>query len=183
MRYKQWLFLAIFLFVGGLIFGLATSASTMALLSEELSSLQELADFIAPLPHSSVLAIIYLKNASAILVSFLFSPLFWLVPVTALTLNGWLLGVVSVAVIQEKSLGYLLAGLLPHAIFEIPALFIGEAAALSFGTAVMRVLFRGESRSLLLPGLKQNLKYLAIALILLLPAAIIETYVTPLLLR
>ncbi|MBI2287561.1 MAG: stage II sporulation protein M [Chloroflexi bacterium] len=72
---------------------------------------------------------------------------------------------------------------MPHGVFEIPALFIGEAAALSFGAAVMRVLFRGERRSLLLPNLRQNLKYLTIALILLLPAAIIETYITPLLLR
>ncbi|MBI2980187.1 MAG: stage II sporulation protein M [Chloroflexi bacterium] len=183
MRYKWWLFLAIFLFGGGLIFGLATSASTIGLLAEDLTALKELAEFLAPLPQPSILAIIYIKNVSALLVSFLFSPLFWVVPVTALTLNGWLLGVVSVAVIQEKSLGYLLIGLLPHGVFEIPALFIGEAAALSFGAAVMRVLFRGERRSLLLPNLRQNLKYLTIALILLLPAAIIETYITPLLLR
>ncbi|MBI4188092.1 MAG: stage II sporulation protein M [Chloroflexi bacterium] len=183
MRYKQWFFLSIFLFGGGLIFGLATSSSTMALLAEDLSALKRMAGFMAPLPQPSILAFIYFKNVSAILVSFILSPLFWLVPVIALTLNGWLLGVVSVVVIQEKSLGYLLAGLLPHAIFELPALFVGEAASLSFGAAMMRVLFRGESRSLLLSNFRQNSKYLILAFILLVPAAIIETYITPLLLR
>jgi stage II sporulation protein M len=72
--------------------------------------------------------------------------------------------------------------LLPHGIFELPALIIGEAAAFSFGTAAILALFKKERRNLLLPNLKQNLIYLLIAFALLLPAAIIETFVTPLLL-
>jgi stage II sporulation protein M len=117
------------------------------------------------------------------LISFALSPIFCLVPVVALIINGGLLGFVSVLVIQEKSLGYLLAGLLPHGIFELPALIIGEAVALSFGTAMLLALLRKERRSQLLPNLRQNLRYLIVALALLLPAAIIETYITPLLLR
>jgi len=85
-------------------------------------------------------------------------------------------------VIQEKSLGFVLVGLLPHGIFELPALILGQAAALSFGTMAVLALFKTERRNLLLPSLKKNLTYLMIALALLLPAAIIETYVTPLLL-
>ena len=87
---------------------------------------------------------------------------------------------VSALVIQEKSLGYLLAGLLPHGIFELPAFIMGEAVALSFGTAVTLALFKKERRKLLLPNLRQNLRYLVVALTLFLPAAIIETYITPL---
>jgi uncharacterized membrane protein SpoIIM required for sporulation len=113
--------------------------------------------------------------------------------------------------------------LLPHGIFEIPALFIGGAAALSFGAMVMILIIRygwslltsfirkGGVRILLIPvlftivgifptiiilalsndqtrliitdNLKQNLRYLEIAIALLLIAAAIETYVTPLLIR
>jgi uncharacterized membrane protein SpoIIM required for sporulation len=40
-----------------------------------------------------------------------------------------------------------------------------------------------ENRSRLLPSFKENLKYLMTALGLLVPAALIETYVTPLLLK
>jgi len=131
---------------------------------------------------------------------------------------------VSAIIIQEKSLGFLVAGVLPHGIFEIPALIIGEAAALSFGFAVIMLLFRKESwavlvsftkqsfwhflltlflilitgifpivivmalltdetRSIFIPKLKQNLRYLIIACALLAPAAVIETYATPLLLH
>ena len=180
MGYKWWLFIAIFLFGSGLVLGLATPAGITGLLAEDLAALEEFAGILAALPQSSVLALIFIKNVSAILISFAFSPIFCLVPVIALTFNGWLLGLVSTTVIQEKSLGYLLAGLLPHGIFELPALIIGEAVALSFGTAVVLALFKKEERNLLLPKFKQNLRYLTVALILLLPAAIIETYVTPL---
>ncbi len=180
MGYKRWLFVAIFLFGIGLVLGLATPTGIDGLLPEDIAALEELADFFAPLPQSTVFVVILIKNVSAILISFALSPIFCLVPVVALTFNGWLIGLVSAAVIQEKSLGYLLAGLLPHGIFELPALIMGEAVAFSFGTAVILALFRKERRNLLLPNFRRNLRYLGLALILLLPAAIIETYVTPL---
>jgi uncharacterized membrane protein SpoIIM required for sporulation len=44
----------------------------------------------------------------------------------------------------------------------------------------MLALFGKERRELVLPNLRKNLRYLLVAIALLLPAAIIETYVTPL---
>ena len=181
MSFKRWLFLAVLLFVIGLAWGLLAPVDTAGLLTESVAAVEELSDFVAQLPQPSVFLFIYLKNVSAVVVGFVLSPFFCLVPVAALVLNGGILGLVSIMVIQEKSLGYLLAAVLPHGIFELPALFIGEAAALSFGTAVILALVKKERRKLLLPNLRQNAKYLALAVILLLPAAIIETYVTPLL--
>ena len=180
MSYKRWLFIAVFLFGIGLVLGLATTTAVTGLLAEDVAALEELADLLAPLPQLSVFAFIFIKNVSAVLISFAFSPIVCLVPVMALIINGWIIGLVSTTVIQEKSLGYLLAGLLPHGIFELPALIMGEAVALSFGTAVILALFRKERRKLLLPNLRQNLRYLVVALTLFLPAAIIETYITPL---
>ena len=182
MSYKWWLLVAIFLFGIGLALGLATPGGILGVPSEDIVALEELADFVAALPQALVFIFIFIKNVFAILTSFILSPVFCLVPVIALVINGGLIGLVSTSVIQEKSLGYVLAGLLPHGIFEFPALIMGEAVALSFGTAVMLALLKKERRNLLLPNLRRNLRYLVIALILLLPAAIIETYVTPLLL-
>ena len=180
MRYKRWVFISIFLFGIGLVSGLATPTGIIDLLAGDVTALEELAELLEPLPQSYVLVIIFFKNVSALLFSFALSPILCLIPVLALTFNGWLLGLVSTTVLQEESLGYLLGGLLPHGIFEIPALIMGEAVALSFGTAVILALFKKEERKRLLPNLRQNLRYLLIALALLLPAAIIETYVTPL---
>lgn len=182
MSYRRWIFVAIFLFGIGLVFGLSTPTSFVSLISEDMAALEELGDILASLPPALTAMFIFTKNVSALVISFAFSPIFCLPPILALTVNGWLLAFISVIVSREKSLGFVLAGLLPHGVFELPALIMGEAAALSFGTAVVLALFKKERRSLLLPSLKQNLRYLVIALVLLIPAAIIETYVTPLLL-
>ena len=179
MSYKKWIFIAVGLFAIGMAFGLAMPTNIGGLLTEDLAAIEALASILGPFQVTTAI-IIFLKNVSALLVSFLFSPLLCLVPILALTVNGWLLSFVSVIVVQEESLGLLLAGLLPHGIFELPALIIGEAAALSFGTMTIVALIAKNRRSQLLPNLKRNLRYLVIAFALLLPAAIIETYITPL---
>jgi len=180
MNYKWWILVAIGLFVIGIVVGLVTPANIASLFSDELSALEEFSGILAPFKVSTVI-LIFIKNALALLVSFALSPIFCLVPILALAVNGWLLALVSSMVVGEKSLGFVLAGLLPHGVIELPAFFIGEAAALSFGTMAILALFKKEKRNLLPSSLRQNLKYLWIALALLLPAAVIETYITPLL--
>ena len=182
MSYKHWIIIAIFLFGIGIILGLATPTGTSDLPAEEIAELAELAELLASLPKLVVFIVILIKNITAILISFVLSPLLCLVPVIALALNGWIVGWVSTTVLQEESLGFLLSGLLPHGIFEIPALIMGEAAALSFGAMTVMALVSKRKRTRLLPNLKQNLRYLVLAIVLLVPAAIIETYITPLLL-
>ena len=181
MNYKKWVFIAIFLFGIGLVIGLATPTSAINLLSEDITALQELGNILVPFNFLTVILIL-VKNASVLLLSFALSPIFCLVPFLALTVNGWLLAFISATVMQEESLGFVLAGLLPHGILELPAFILGEAAALSFGAVAVLVLFKKERRELLLPSLKRNLRYLMAALALLVPAAIIEIYITPLLL-
>ncbi len=181
MSYKRWIFIAISLFSIGLVFGLTSPTSIASLLSEEIAALAEFSSILAPFNFLTAI-LIFIKNASALLLSFALSPIFCLLPILALTVNGWLIAFVSTTVIQEESLSYLLAGLLPHGIFELPALIMAQAAALSFGTMAILALLQRERRKLVLPCLKQNLRYLMVAIVLLLPAAIIETYVTPLLL-
>ncbi len=183
MSYKRWILIAIFLFGIGLALGLAPLPSTPTIISEDIAAVEELAGLLASLPLPVVVLIIFIKNAVVLLISFLFSPILCLVPILILIVNGWVLSLVSVVVVQETSPWFLLAGILPHGIFELPAFIIGEAAALSFGVMAIMALFKRERRNQLLSNLKQNLKYLAIALALLVPAAIIETYVTPLLLN
>ncbi|MFC2001339.1 stage II sporulation protein M [Chloroflexota bacterium] len=183
MVYKRWVLITIGLFVIGLGIGLVISATMpddiSRLLSEELAYLEELGAIIEPFQVTTAV-FIFFKNLSVLLFSFIFSPILCLLPVLALALNGIVISLVVVIVAQEKSLGFVLAGLLPHGVFELPAFIIGEAAALSFGAMAIMALISTEKRKLLLPNLKQNLRYLMVAGALLLPAAIIETYVTPL---
>ncbi len=179
MSYKRWIFIAILLFGVGLVLGLATPSDIMSPTSEDITALEELSDILTPFSVLTVI-IIFMKNVSVLVLSFVLSPILCLVPILALTVNGWLLAFISVAVVQEESIGYVLAGLLPHGIFELPAFIMGQAAALSFGTMAILALFKEERRNQLLPNLKQGLRHLMLAFALLLPAAIIETYITPL---
>ena len=233
MNYKVWLFIAILLFAISSVVGWAIPDSIAGLLAEDIATLEELAGMLASLPPALIAVIIFFKNSLSLVVSFLLSPILCLTPLLALMVNGWLLGWISATVIEKESLGVLLAGLLPHGVIELPAFFIGEAAALSFGatvtiifpiilvlkketrtillstvkqdighilltlalfftvgiffTIIIVALFQKQTRDLfianLIVNLKQNLRYLAIALGLLIPAALIEAFITPLFLK
>lgn len=186
MSYRYWVLIASGLFIIGIGAGMVISATMPdgigELFSEELSSLEEIGTILRPFQPATAV-FIFLKNVLALAFSFIFSPVLCLLPILALLLNGSLISFVAVIVAQEESIGFLLAGLLPHGIFEIPAFIIGEAAALSFGVATIIALFSRGRRNLLVPVFKENLRYLMLAIILLVPAAIIETFVTPLLLQ
>ncbi len=181
MKFRWWLAIALGLFVTGLVLGLLIPVGTGNVLSEEMAVLEELAGILEPFT-AGMAVFIFFKNVSALLLSFAFSPLLCLMPALALLINGGLISALSVSIAREISAGLVLAALLPHGVFEIPALIIGEAAALSFGFMAILALFSSERRKQFFPGARQPLKYLAIACGLLVPAAIIETFVTPLLL-
>jgi stage II sporulation protein M len=182
MRYKWWILVAAGLFGGGMAWGWLAREGITSLLAEDIDALSQLSNFLFSLPPPLMAMAIFAKNVFALLLSFALSPILCLVPIITLVVNGGLLTFVSATIIQEESLGFVLAGLLPHGIIEVPALILGEAAALSFGFMAIIALFKKERRNQLLPCLKQNFRYLMIAFALLLPAAIIEAFVTPLLL-
>jgi len=183
MSFKWWLVVAASIFIFGMVLGLTMPADSASLVAEDIAFIEYMAGILATLPDWLVAVLIFAKNTSALLISLVFSPFFCLTPVLALVLNGLILGLVSVIVLEEASFGYLIAAILPHGILELPAFIIGEAVALSSGTALILALFSRERRKVLLPVLVRNLRFLAIAVVLLLPAAVIETYVTPLLLK
>lgn len=180
MSYKKWIIAATLLFVIGLVFSFASPTNFV---SEEIGTLKDLGATLSSLPPVFTAIFIFVKNTSALLFSFALSPVLCLVPILALTFNAYVIAAVSVTAAEQESIGFVLAALLPHGVLEIPALIMGEAAALSFGAAVTLSLFRKEYRSQLLPNLKQNAKYLMVAIGLLIPAAIIEAFVTPLLIN
>jgi len=180
MSYKRWNSIAILLFAIGLIFSFATPASITSAISKNIAALKEFGGTLASLPPILATILIFVKNTSVLLFSSTLSPVFYLIPIMALTLNGWILAIVSTIALEKESLGFVLAAVLPHRIVVIPAPISGEAGTPSFGTTVTLSLFNKEKRRLALPNFKRILKYLMIVIALLLPATIIEIYITPL---
>ena len=176
MRYKHWILVAIGLFGVGLVLGLAVPGEIAGLLAGNVAALKELSANLVPFEFSTALFILR-NNVIALLFSFIFSPILCLVPILALTVNGGLISFVSAIVVQEKSLGFVLAGLAPHGIFELPAIIIGEAAALSFGAMVVSLLLRQESRSVLVSAVKRDWGHILLALILLFVAGLFHAII------
>ena len=149
MRYRWWLLIAGGLFgtgfVSGLTIGLELPAAGASYLNETLDALWEMGGMVEPFRFSTVI-FIFVKNVTAVLTGYVFSPLLCLLPVIALLLNGWLLAFVGSMVAEEISLGFALGGLLPHGIIELPALVIGEAAALYLGSTIIASFFSAGQR-------------------------------------
>ncbi len=177
MRFRLWVAVAFLLFSLGIVGGMALPAS--GVVSAQTGALRDLARMLDSLPQWAVAAFIFLKNLSAIVFGFALSPFFLLVPALSLVLNGWVVGAVGGGVIADHSIAYFLAGTLPHGILELPAFFIGQAAAFAFGVSAMKAVISRKDRGQLAVSLKSNLRYLALAVGLLVPAALVETFVTP----
>jgi stage II sporulation protein M len=177
MGYRWWVVAAVSLFAIGLLAGLFTPSNTL-LLNELVDRLKELSGNITPFSLSTVF-FIFAKNAISVALGFVFAPLLLLAPLFTLLLNSWLLGFISAAAVHKESLSYALAGLLPHGILEIPAIVIGEAAAFYFGSVLILALFIPERRPVLGTQVWRSVKFLLLTFILLIPAAFIETFITP----
>ena len=174
MTFKRWFILSAIVFFVAVIIGMITVPNE---LPQEL--LDVIPEDIINLTPFALFIFIILKNCLAVLVSFILSPLLLVFPFYSLFFNGWFFGAVAAIYLRENSFFELMAGILPHGIIEIPAYLIAQAAALSFGAAVILAIFKKERRPQVVPGFKQNVRYLIVAILLLIPAAAIEAFVTP----
>ena len=179
MKFKHWFLLASGIFVFGMLLGIVAPAD---LLPEDVSMLEETAQSLAGLPLLAIFIFILINNVLAVTLSFALSPFLGVVPVIALLINGWILTVVAVDIAAQESVGYVLAGILPHGIFEIPAFIMAQAAAISFAYSVVAGVFDREKRGEIQASFRLNIRYVGAGLVLMIPAAAIETFVTPMLL-
>ncbi|MEM3712552.1 MAG: stage II sporulation protein M [Thermoproteota archaeon] len=112
-----------------------------------------------------------------------FSGLVFIVPVlTTLLFNGFILGVVE-DIVQNPTM--FLAAILPHGIIELPAFIIAGSIGLNLGIDFLKALKKRNvsSNEVFQESLKKAI-YIIISLIpLFLIAGIIETFITPLIMR
>ncbi len=132
-----------------------------------------------------VAAALFFNNASAAALSMLYGLVPFL-PLSALALgtNAMLLGVLAALYRQAGlGLGLYLLGVLPHGIFELPALILSCAMGLLLCRTGTERLRRREDAAPFLPRVMDCLRAFALlAVPLLIAAALVEAYVTPALL-
>jgi stage II sporulation protein M len=177
MKHRNWLFLAASIFFIGLMVGLFLPSNWP---NGQLQSLQNTANSLQGKSSATLFVYIFMNNLASLLTAFLFAPLLLISPVIYLLTNGAILSVVGVDVSQSHSVRLFLAGVLPHGVIGIPAFIIGNAAAMSFGFAVIMGVISPSRRVDIIPAFKQKIRWLGLAALLLIPAAFIEAFITQL---
>ena len=125
----------------------------------------------------NVLAL-FLNNLRAMVLSVLygFIPFLYL-PALSLGVNAAILGMIA-SMVEGRWL-LLAAGILPHGIFELPALFLSLAAGLCLCKGI-NAYIRTNEKGVMKPLLLNLLRVLALLVLpLLVIAAFMEAYVTP----
>jgi len=129
-------------------------------------------------PPLMIMIIIFLKNLLASAMAMLLGLGLGLIPLLVVTSNGFLLGIVAHGAVQQGGLLFLAAGILPHGIFELPAVLVSIAIGFRLGYLLALILARekadlaGETRI----AVRLLWRYITPTLFL---AAIIETFITP----
>jgi stage II sporulation protein M len=138
----------------------------------------EMLKWIMELHPLLIMLVIFLKNLTACAMSVLLGLGFGLVPLLVLTTNGIMIGMVSYLIIHNQGVLYLLAGIVPHGIIELPTILLGISIGFRLGYLLIfallgeKVDLAGETRT----AVHFLIKWFAPLLFV---AAAIETFITP----
>ena len=176
-----YLIITIVLFFGSLVMGYV-SAANFPHIAENL--MKEFSSRFAPILTMSpicILITIFLNNTFVSLVSLVLGIAVGIFPILFIASNGYFVGMVSYLVGQQKGFVFILFALLPHGIVELPTIFLSASIGLRLGHHVFLSLIGRptEVRKEIKKGLNF---YFSLIMPLLLIAAIIETFITPLIL-
>ena len=156
----------------------------ITLYPEAASQLQDLlkqfAKMFHGMPKLKLAAWIFLNNSLKTLLAILLGPLLGLAPVVFLIVNGAILGAVIPVAIESKGLWHSIMTIVPHGILELPAIFLVTSIGIKLGLHPFRHL-AGKADTTFLSELGHGLRlFFGVILPLLLVAAAIEVFVTPL---
>ena len=190
-RYRNYIRVATFLFALGIVLGIIAAIYYPDIIQQALHSVgQQLESLGRDIFAGSLgqgIWILFLHNLRALLLIAGMGLLLGIYPVFAMLVNGLLIGVVAVMTTQSSSLMAFLAGIVPHGIFEIPALLIGAGVGLRLGIGPWRNRKRNPY-SLSQPAnawqgyryeLASGVQVMLICVLLLLVEAVIEVSITP----
>jgi stage II sporulation protein M len=138
-------------------------------------SLTKALGFVKNFTPSSIFLFIFFNNTIKTLLVMLLGMFFGVIPILFLMINGYILGIIA-AVKINQGVVKIIAGLLPHGIFELAGIFIACGYGLWLGYKFWRLVRYNESFKQYF--IESLINFVKIVLPLLLVAALIETFVT-----
>lgn len=169
--------------ISGIFFGIKYQSETQQILK---SFIENKSDIISDSGNISAFGIIK-NNVVACIVSIIigFFPFIFL-PILTLSLNGFVLGItlgIGKSLQNMSMIKILLLGILPHGIFEIPAIIISIAIGLNLCLCITKKII-GKYNEKIIDDIKESILVFACIIIpLLIVAGIVEAYITPTLLK
>jgi Uncharacterized membrane protein len=168
-----------------LIFVLSAGAGAMLVMQDPTigeSFMQVLAEALdlEGLMEQGALAIaiaLFLNNLQACIILFLGGVTFGILTIFVLATNGIVVGAVAQVVNELQGGLFVVAALLPHGIFELPALFIAGALGLMLAGSIRRELY--EDGDAAADARRYTVVFAKTVLPLLVLAAITEAFITP----
>ena len=139
--------------------------------------------YFSPLQSPTQLQVflkIFLNNYISTLLSLLIGLFFGLGPILFLLINGFAMGNLVAFALSRVSAYKIVLAILPHGMFEVPAVLLASSYGLWWGVKnYRRMRYRVPFREVFHLPLK---RYLHVVVPLLLVGAFVEAYVTPLIL-
>jgi stage II sporulation protein M len=167
------------IFILSVIAGLLASLNDLGLSGNYLDMLKNSFGWIKDLTPVGIMLVIFLNNALKSLLAIVLGAGFGIIPVIFVAGNGVLLGLVANQISSEKGVLFVLAAILPHGIIEIPMILISSGLGLRLGSLMYSSIIGKETD--MKYELVQSLRiYMRIVVPLLFVSAVVETFVTPL---
>lgn len=182
---RGFIWFTVILFIVGVLLGAAFPDALDQILKSQLEHIKNIASEAKG--NSSKLASMIFFNNLRVSISLIVAGIFFSIfPVCAIALNGMVIGYLFArmgAAGGLSILAMLLFGIVPHGLFEIPAFILAGAMGIKLGYMWLRpVVGKTRWRSFLFAG-RETLFVTPVIIVLLLAAAMIEGYVTPMLLN
>jgi stage II sporulation protein M len=174
---RTYISISIFIFAIASLMGYSAASENSEIATELMKELEVL-KWIMELPSIMIMLVIFLKNLLACTISIFLGLGLGIIPLLVILSNGFLLGAVSYGVIQKEGFAFLLAGILPHGIVELPTVMLSTALGFRLGY-LLAISILGEKANI-----GDEIKIATIVLFrwiipLLFLAAFIETFITP----
>ena len=144
-----------------------------------LEGVNEFFELIKNLPPIGIMIFIFLNNAIKSLIILMLGIGFGVIPLIFIALNGYIIGIVVKIVSDESGFVYVLSAIIPHGILELPMVFISAAIGLKIG-AEMFLSITGQTADIKMEFLRGVRFYFSWVMPLLFVAAVVEAFVTPL---
>ena len=166
---KNFIYFSIFVFVAASLLSFLLPVPEN-LREQIIKFIEELISQTEGMGQFEITKFIFLNNLQSSFTGMILGAFFGIFPLVIAIVNGYLLGFVSSASIQSEGI-FIMWRLVPHGIFELPAIFISLGIGLKFGTFIFQKNKSESFRKYLWNSLQL---FVLIIMPLLIAAAIIE---------